>query len=118
MEHSNSRGVRTLGCVALLTLLAGAAAAAPPVELAGLQTSQAAVQARLSARADCLAWSRFGPVPAGLSFAPAPAEDPLTETAAHCAHDRARRGPRAEPAGVGNRAVSEVAWRRSPRPRR
>lgn len=80
MIHVSLRDTRSVGCAVLLILLAGAAAAAPPVELAGLQTSQAAVQARLSARPDCLAWYHFGPVPAGLTFEPAPEKDTLTET--------------------------------------
>ena len=91
MRHPNLREARSVGCVALLILLAGAAVAAPPVELIGPRTSQAAVQARLSARADCLAWYRFGPVPAGLTFEPAPEKDALTETAGSLAGQRATR---------------------------
>ena len=91
MEHPNLRDARSMGCVALLILLAGAAAAASPVELTGLRTSQAAVQARLSARPDCLAWHHFGPVPAGLTFEPAPEKDALTETAGSLEGQRATR---------------------------
>jgi len=90
MELPNLRDARAVGCAALLMLLAGAAAAAP-VELTGLLTSQTAVQDRLSTRPDCLVWYRFGPVPAGLTFEPAPEKDPLTETAGGLEGQRATR---------------------------
>ena len=71
-------------------LTCGAAAMAA-VELTGLQTSQATLQARLTARGDCLAWYRFGTVPEGLTFAPAPEKETLTETAGTLAGQRATR---------------------------
>jgi hypothetical protein len=91
MEHSHLREIRSVGCVVLLIFLACAATAAPPVELSGLRTSQTAVQARLSGRADCLAWYRFGPAPAQLSFEPAPEKDVLTDTAGSLEGQRATR---------------------------
>ena len=68
MKHPNLRETLGMVCTALLILVAGAAAAAPPVELTGLLTSQTALQARLSARPDCLAWYHFGPAPTGLRY--------------------------------------------------
>ncbi|OGV74999.1 MAG: hypothetical protein A3K19_12145 [Lentisphaerae bacterium RIFOXYB12_FULL_65_16] len=75
---------------ALVGLTCGAALLAA-VDLAGLQTSQAELQARLSARSDCLAGYRFGAVPEGLTFEPAPEKDALSETAGSFAGQRATR---------------------------
>ena len=67
------------------------AAPAHAVELTGLRTSQAALQARLRARQDCLAWYRFGKVPKALTFLPAPEQDRLGETAGSFDGQRATR---------------------------
>lgn len=67
------------------------AAAVQAVELTGLQTSQAALQGRLRARSDCLAWYSFGKVPEGLTFEPAPEKDTLNETAGSLPGQRATR---------------------------
>jgi len=61
------------------------------IELTGLQTSPSTLQARLRARGDCLAWYRFGEVPEGLTFEPAPEKDPLTETAGSLPGQRSTR---------------------------
>jgi hypothetical protein len=90
MEHLKLRNARIMvGVVLPLLLTCAVAASPPPVQLTGLQTSQAALQASLSARPDCLAWYRFGPVPAGLTFEPPPEKDPLTETAGSLPGQRA-----------------------------
>jgi hypothetical protein len=73
----------------LLILLAGAAAAGAPEKLTGLQMTPAEVQARLSTRPDCLVWYRFGTVPEGLTFMPAPEKDALREAAGSFAGQRA-----------------------------
>ena len=67
------------------------AAPAQAAELKGLRTSQAALQQRLRARQDCLAWHRFGKVPEGLVFEPAPEKDRLADTAGSLAGQRATR---------------------------
>jgi len=67
------------------------AAPARSAELTGLRASQAALQQRLRARKDCLAWYSFGKVPEGLVFEPAPEQDKLLETAGSLAGQRATR---------------------------
>ena len=64
----------------LLASLVCTATAAHAVDLIGLRTSQADLQRRLQARADCLAWYEFGARPEGLTFHPAPEKDTLRET--------------------------------------
>ena len=67
------------------------AAPARSAELTGLRASQAALQQRLRARKDCLAWYGFGKVPEGLVFEPAPEQDKLLETAGSLAGQHATR---------------------------
>ena len=75
----------------LLAGMACVAACAQAVELTGLLTSQAALQDRLRARRDCLAWYRFGEVPDGLTFEAAPEQDALVDVAGSVDGQRATR---------------------------
>ncbi len=64
---------------------------AEALELRGLRTSQETLQDRLCARDDCLAWYRFGDVPEGLTFEPAPEGDTLVATPGGFEGQRATR---------------------------
>ena len=72
------------GCVCMaVTVHAG--------DLNDLQTSQRALQERMRARSDCLAWYDFGEVPEGLTFLPAPEGDELRQTQGTLEGQRATR---------------------------
>lgn len=84
------RGIRPSLQVAM-AVLAYEVALAGGADLTGLVASQAALQERLRARPDCLAWYPFGEVPSGLTFQPAPEKDPLTATTGSLPGQRATR---------------------------
>ncbi len=75
----------------MLVSVACVAVSTPAVELGDLQTPQTELQERLRGRSDCLGWYDFGKVPEGLTFEPAPEQDPLAETAGSLTGQRATR---------------------------
>ncbi len=72
-------------------MLMGLALPAEAIELTGMMDSQPALQNRLRARSDCLAWYDFGAAPQGLVFEPAPEQDAIGETAGSLDEQRATR---------------------------